>query len=426
MHVMGLDIGTTTISAVITDGNGTVLHSITENNNGRQNMAFRQDAGIILAQAKEIIRQMQQKFHVSRMGITGQMHSMLYTDQQAQAVSPLFTWQDQCAVQLYNQTLTYSDYIAQLTGYKTPSGYGMATHFYNMVNQLVPVSAAYLCTIGDYIAANLTGTIPVIHPSNAMGLGLFDIARGCFDSAALQTLGIDAAMLPRVVDDGFVGQMDGVEVSVAIGDNQASFLGSVGDSDTSLLVNLGTGGQISCVSKDLYVHPAFETRPYRKGQYLLVYSSLCGGRAYAILEQFFRQTLEVFGGHSDVDMYAIMAKRMENYTGEDPLHIDTAFAGKRENALLRGSISNIGIDNFTPDALIFGFCSGMLKEFMPAFHAFSEIIKLDRVVGSGNAVRRNCHMQMLVEQKFGLAFGMSPFAEEAAYGAALFAAQHCL
>ena len=64
----------------------------------------------------------------------------------------------------------------------------------------------------------------------------------------IKILGIDIPYIPTVTDDyTIVGFADTVPVSVAIGDNQASFLGSVRDIDNSVLVNIGTGSQISAV-----------------------------------------------------------------------------------------------------------------------------------------------------------------------------------
>ena len=54
-----------------------------------------------------------------------------------------------------------------------------------------------------------------------------------------------------------------ISVSVAIGDNQANFLGSVRDLQEEVLVNIGTGSQMSmlqdtpCAENDLELRPFF-------------------------------------------------------------------------------------------------------------------------------------------------------------------------
>ena len=56
--------------------------------------------------------------------------------------------------------------------------------------------------------------------------------------------GKQAGSVTQAVAD-VTGLKVGTPVCVACGDNQASFLGSVGDLAGSVLVNVGTGGQVS-------------------------------------------------------------------------------------------------------------------------------------------------------------------------------------
>ena len=85
------------------------------------------------------------------------------------------------------------------------------------------------------------------------------------------------------------GEYKGIPVSVAIGDNQASFLGSVSNMNESFLINVGTGSQISIVSDYPITAEGIECRPYVDGKYLIVGAALCGGRAYSLLKDFYKQ-----------------------------------------------------------------------------------------------------------------------------------------
>lgn len=91
-----------------------------------------------------------------------------------------------------------------------------------------------------------------------------------------------------------LGTYRGRTVTTAIGDNQASFLGAAGDEENTLLVNMGTGGQISVLSGQYFSGDGIEARPFLNGKYLLAGASLCGGKAYALLEQFFRKAMAFF------------------------------------------------------------------------------------------------------------------------------------
>ena len=86
-------------------------------------------------------------------------------------------------------------------------------------------------------------------------------------------------------------------VTAAIGDNQAAFLGAVGNREDTGLVNMGTGGQVSMLSRQYFAKDGIEARPFLGGgTYLLAGASLCGGRSYALLEEFFRKFLREASG----------------------------------------------------------------------------------------------------------------------------------
>ena len=91
-------------------------------------------------------------------GISNQMHGVLYTDKNARALSPLYTWQDGRGSLEYKNNKTYAEVLG------APSGYGLVTDFYNRENSLVPRDTEYIMTIGDYIALRLCGkTKPTMH-----------------------------------------------------------------------------------------------------------------------------------------------------------------------------------------------------------------------------------------------------------------------
>jgi sedoheptulokinase len=298
---------------------------------------------------------------------------------------------------------------------------------------------------------------PVMHATNACALGFFDPRRSGFDFKTLEAAGIDPALLPRAAGDfaaaGEIRETRGngpVPVAAAIGDNQAAFLGSVRAGGA--LVNIGTGGQISLTGgadgnsngeKHQDAQGSLEQRPYFEGKSLYSGASLCGGKAYAMLEEFFRAVLRMAGVLDGVPLYGAMEDaRREAATGEDApgvcagtknagetLLVNTMFEGSRRDPLLRGWIKNISPANFTPAALIRGFLEGMagelygmLPEAGSGGHsaAFSPE-KITFLAGSGNGIRKNPFLRRVIEKKFALPLMMPLHEEEAAFGAALYA-----
>ena len=294
----------------------------------------------------------------------------------------------------------------------------------------IPAGARAL-TIADYLAAKLCGVIAT-DATHAASWGIMDLRHRCWDRELLERLGIPPAVLPEIrpglselgrlnVDLGLPPE---VTVRLPLGDNQASFIGTCGLKHNAMLLNLGTGGQISLPSPEFSRRPELETRPLPFGGYLLVGASLCGGRSYAQLKNFFRQTVHAFTGHepADGELYAVMDRLI--LAAEQEPAVDTRFAGTRMEPLTRGSITGIGIDNFTPAALCRGFTRGMIRELTGMVDP-QMTGKFKQVMVGGNAVRKNPAAQQFITEELGLPCVRTDSREEAATGAAL-AAVHAM
>ncbi len=431
MYSIGLDIGTTSVSGVIHDiGSGEILRSVTVPNDSFLDTTFPwaklQDPNRLLEISQGVLDELLSGGEkVVSIGVTGQMHGIVYLDRKGQPVSDLAIWQDGRGDLLYKDDQSYAAFMTKETGYNVATGYGSVTYFYDRINGLVPENADVFCTIHDLVAMRLAGLKrPVLHPSDAASLGLFDLKEGRFDQAAIEKLGMKIFMFPDVCHGNDVlGQYNGIPVSVAIGDNQASFLGSVSDIKGSVLLNVGTGSQVSCFSENVPDNNLIDCRPLVDGGYILAGSSLCGGRAYAILEKLFRKVASAVTGTEIKSAYPAMDKMMEDYDSGDPLKVSTLFSGTRENPSLRGSIANISTENLTAASLCDGFMNGMVDELFQMYSAMKPYISAEPkcAVGSGNGIRHNKALKQRFEKAFGIPLAVPKHREEAAFGASLFA-----
>lgn len=423
MNVIGLDIGTTTICSIAVDAeNGRLLKSVTlPNDSFIDGKPFEkiQSPEKIIEKVTALAENLFNEFSpVCAIGITGQMHGIVYLDFNGKSVSPLYTWQDGSG----NEKLGDSNYaknLSDITGYAAASGFGGTTYYYHSKNSLVPENAVTFCTIHDYAAMVLTGRIkPLMHTSDAASFGLFDLQNSCFDKAAIEKAGLDFSFFPEVTDKyEAVGEYKGVPVCCAIGDNQASFIGSVKDMDGCALVNMGTGGQISMLTELEKAPAGIEIRPLGEGKKILVGCSLCGGRAFAAVASFFNAVYEMITGEKCENIYKAMDKALETGENEDSLQISTKLCGTREDPTLRGEIKNLGIDNFTPVQLMNGFLGGMVSEITDMISSTDCEIK--SLVGSGNGLRKNIPLQKRFSKALGCEMAIPLNREEAAFGAAL-------
>jgi len=348
---------------------------------------------------------------------------MIYLSEEGKAVSPFYNWQDGRGNRKFSEIKTFSEAVTDRTGYRCSSGYAFVTMFYNRIKNIEPRNAKSFCSIMDYVVMGLTRTSkPLIHPSNAASFGLYDVKNNCFDKRAVAKLGLSDYQLPQISSGTEIaGCYKDIPVAIAIGDNQASFFGSVRDEKTCVLVNFGTGSQISTIT-DKYTETdnELETRPYLFGKYLICGSALCGGKSYALLEKFFSEYTEKTAAKQN-SQYEIMNSFAEKaYNEGKPLLVSTLFCGTRKEPSLRGSISGIDDVNFTPGNLILGVLYGMARELKDYFDLM-ETSGIKKIVASGNAVKRNPVLKNILKDIWNAEVTLTSSNEEAAIGSALYA-----
>lgn len=428
MKNIGIDIGTTTISVVVIDTESSnVEQKYTVSNGSFINTEYSweriQDVDLIMSKVTTILKEILSQYKdIVSIGLTGQMHGIVYVNQEGYAVSPLYTWQDQRGNIPFDNERSLCSILQEDYHIKAATGYGMVTHLYNQIRQLIPDNAVSFCTIGDYLGMALTGRkSPLLHISQAAGMGFYNVDTCNFDMQLIKTVGIDATFLPSVTPEiTTLGTFRNIPVSVSLGDNQASFLGSVKDGDNTVLVNVGTGAQISVLSNRSFSGNGIETRPLSEELFLLVGSTICGGAAYAALEKFFRE-YAVAAGAPDTLQFDIMKFFLEQEDSEDNWSVETTFSGTRDNPNVKGSISGITLTNFHPVSLIRGVLSGMSNELYDLYEAIHDGtgVQKTKLLASGNGVRRNKFLQDILSKRFNMSLEVEKNEEEAAYGAAI-------
>ena len=430
MKTIGLDIGTTTVCGMLVDADtGRMLQSRTLPNDAALPGVHAWERLQSPARLEELCRTLVDRWtaeypDVSGIGLSNQMHGMLYVDERGEALSPLVTWQDERGNQPAEPGIRYVARLSALTGYRMATGYGLSTHWYNAQNGMVPTGAIKMCTIGDYVALRLTGeTEPRMHATNAAGFGLYDLRSGRFDRQALQNAGIAESWLPTVETAPVcVGKTPwGQSVTVAIGDNQAGFFGS-GSGKGAVLVNIGTSGQVSMLTDAAEAGQDIDVRPYLGDGMLAVGCSLCGGDAYAALKRFFERTADLMNVKPGALYGAMNAAAEALYNTPQRLsglRVDTRLCGTRADAGLRASVQGLGMDTFTPEHLTLGVLCGISDELLGYWQAMPAHAQARRLVGSGNGLRKNPLLRRIVGEAFGMPMQVPLYEEEAAYGVAL-------
>jgi sedoheptulokinase len=436
---LGLDLGTSKTAAVLAAADGTVLAAVSQPHHAALAAPAghaEQDPEAHARQVWSVISQLPRPLRqrVAAIGVTGQMHGVLLLDHEARPVSPLVTWQD-------DRCRAAPDWLPRLaarTGHPLRAGYGCTTLAWLVAQGGAPAQTAAAATLHDWLVARLCGAHrPATDPTDAASWGLYDLATGTWDAAAVAAAGIPAAWLPAVQPCGsLAGHLTrhlaeelhlppGCPVAVAIGDNQASLLATLRDPEHELALTLGTGGQLSAVlpagTPLPPATPGCEYRPFPGGRYAAVAAALCGGAAWAWLADS-ATTWALDLGLTPPPRDALFARLNElGLAADHTLPVSPRFAGERFAPAERGTIGGLPAMGLHLGPLARGLAQGIvanLRDMLPP------AVRAGRthLVGSGNALRRNPLLQHVAAAEFGLPLYLPSASEEAASGAAALAA----
>jgi sugar (pentulose or hexulose) kinase len=287
----------------------------------------------------------------------------------------------------------------------------------------------------DLFVAMLTGGQLLTDPSVAASGGIMNVASRDWDNDALAGLGFRREQLPIIqeadrpagglTESRLEGLLQGTPVSVPIGDHQASFLGSVADRRSSVLLNIGTGAQVAMFTEGTDFAPPVELRPFPIQGNLLSNVGLSGGWSFQVVENFVRQLgLDVFGVAAGQPLYGRLTELAAQADPDSQgLKCVPTFSGTRSDPLQAGTLAGMTPGNLTPTNFARSVLEGMAENYRNALNQIFEItgqpVSSPTLVGAGNGLRENSVLADAVERRFGSVPMVTQHREEAAFGAAL-------
>ena len=479
--VIGLDIGTTTITAIAVDETGVVHVSRTLPNDAEITTPDDKARGYcewnvhrLCEIAGQILTDLTNGEHFVGLAITGQQHGGLITFE-VDSISPLINWQDRRAEERFpGSNHSYlaeairrtGDDLATRCGCRLATGY-LATTLFWQAQRRRYAEDDFACCISDLFAGICGNTSqPLTDPTLAASTGIWNLLTGSWDREALEQLALPRTLFPEVMASGSrigsisaktaaeSGLPEGMPVFLGLGDHQASFLGAVADPGNSLFINVGTGGQVAAYIDEFQYDPSLETRPFAGGGFELVSAGLTGGKAYATLEAFFRTCIREsfveksaqeplprplpeagrgavlsspprFGegpGEGFFKQLNALAARVA--PGCDGLRCEPCFAGTRQEPNRTATWTGMTDRNFTPGHMARAVLEGMARALHEGAQRVEKLLPNQRpiLVGAGNGIRENPLFAEILAREFGRPIRVPHHREEAAYGAAIVAA----
>ncbi|MFL5759280.1 MAG: xylulokinase [Thermomicrobiales bacterium] len=260
--LLGLDLGTSAVKALICDERGRVLgrghaeHPINRPVPG----AAEQDPedwwqAVKVATWQALAGRGSSK--IAAIGLTGQMHGTILLDRHDRPVLPAIIWADarsRAEVEAITATIG-SPRLIQITGSPLATGFQAATVKWVQRNyaQKWP-SVRRILLPKDYLRLRLTGDFAT-DPSDASSTLLLDLNTRQWSEQMLDTVRIERSMLPAILPSAAItgtltgeaanelGLSSGVPVIAGGGDAPCGALGAGIVDPNSMLLTISTGGQ---------------------------------------------------------------------------------------------------------------------------------------------------------------------------------------
>ncbi len=450
---LGLDLGTTSVSAVAVNSRGEILQQATRSHRadltGQPEDFAEQHPDRLLATARECLREITQGIggEIHSLGLTGQMHGMLLLDSRHLPLTPLLTWRDRRCLRssrpggpsfLEELQARLAAETSERLGCRLRPGYAAATFDVLRQTGQLPTGPFFLSDITGFVSTVLTRQPPRIDPTFAASWGLYDLQRGTYCEDVPRAAGIPMHSLPELVLPGTIvgtvpadiarewGLPAEVPVCVGLGDNQAAVLGAVQHPERELLINIGTGGQVA------WSHPThrrtaeIEIRPFPGERFLHVGAGQAGGDAYAWLIRHVHGWLETFGlSPSEEELYERIetARRvvLADLSHAPPI-CEPFFRGTRAEPERRGLFREVGPENFTLGHLAYSVTAGIVESLCSLYdRAEHRLENLERVIVAGNFFRHHRWTAELIARRWGVPVVTPTHQEQAACGVAFLA-----
>jgi sugar (pentulose or hexulose) kinase len=256
----------------------------------------------------EITWQRQHSHEIVGILVSSQMACWILTDRNGQNLTHLISWQDRRSTLLVQATLP-SD-LLEINGGETSAGLpalGLLHFMSDKTNMIDDPSFQTLCS---WIIRNLCGgkNLASCHATDAAATGLVDIQNFQWRADLLGN-GLDGIEYPEIKQDlARVGSLknSSIPVFIGVGDQQASLLGA-GIDDTTLIVNIGTGGQVACLGRK--TDKQSQERPFFNSSYITTRTHLPAGRLFSRILEVLRTSYDYPITYKEMAVWNIASER---------------------------------------------------------------------------------------------------------------------
>ena len=443
--LLGIDLGTSSVKVLLINEDGQVLgHGNGEYTINTPHPGWaEQDPQTWWEASVKAVRQalagVAGRESIAAIGLSGQMHGTVLLDQQGRILHPSVIWPDQRAIRQVDEItqLIGAEQLINITGSSIATGFQAATIRWFQQEQKDIWSRVHQVLIPkDYLRWRMTGEF-ASEASDGSGTLLLDGQKRGWSSEILKKLDIEADLLPPIQSshalagglipsaaDDF-GLPGGIPVFTGAADTASSMLGAGATNPNTLLMTIGTGGQLLLPAINFIVDQggrmhtfcsALEPHSHQAGWYQMS-ATLSAGQSLRWLRD------NVFGldGADAYDQMTIWAEKVP--PGANGLIFLPYLVGERSplmDSYARGAFLGLTLRHGQAQ-LVRAVIEGVTFSLYDAYQVLLEAgAQPERIIIAGGGARSQL-WQQIVADIFGLPVMRLQVNEQSALGAALLA-----
>ena len=274
MNIIGLDIGTSSVKALLVSKTGEVLKVSSPEYPFQtpRPLWAEADPEVWWQATKHAIVDLLKGIDpgsIAAIGLTGQMHGMVALDASGEVLRPCIMWNDQRSHEECNEitSLVGAEKVLEITGNPVLAGFTAPKIKWMQKNEPdIFNKVSKILLPKDYIRYRLTGEF-FSDVSDASGTSLLNVGERKWSDEILHVLGWNPSWLPTVTESTEMsskisssgaeatGLLEGTPVAAGGGDCAAQAVGSAIVEEGKVSVTLGTSGVVFAQSDEYRVEP---------------------------------------------------------------------------------------------------------------------------------------------------------------------------
>ena len=441
MYVLGIDLGTNSVKSLILDlKNGQVIGFGQKGYGYIAGKGAEQDPDFVWNMVVQSIHEAIKDSGIDAggikaIGLSGQMHGTVLYDLQGKRISNIITWEDsRCDKDFLNKITEIAGEDIQKSGCGIATGFLGPTVYHIIKHSKIDICHVLLPT--DWLRQKLTGdkTFLTDH-SNASSSGFFDAQKRDWNYNLIEKLGLSKDIFPKAVStisfDGSIsksiseetGLTVGTPVTVGGGDQPLSMIGSgICGSSHGILLNIGTGSQISKVGEDYHKDKETIVFCFPERGYSILGAALSGGAALKWWRKISEDCARIFGaGFYEGKIYHKMDQLASKIPpGADGLAFIPYLRGTRAKPELKAGFAGL-THNHTYAHFIRALLEGVVFELYYLYEKLGSIENDNvNIIAAGGGFSSLLWTQIAADI-FGREIKITQYQEQAALGAAFIA-----